>query len=258
MMIHDVLSGYDGLAVAVSGGVDSMTLAHAAHQVAGLEVLILHAVSPAVDQASTQRVTSTAAEQGWDLKLIEAGEFSDPDYLRNPVNRCFFCKSNLYDRISGSTDLQIASGTNMDDLGDFRPGLQAAKNRQVVHPFVEAGMTKKDVRELARLMNLADIAEMPSQPCLASRIETGITIKAEDLAFVEKMERTLGQIANQDAIRCRIVKNGVRIELGDRSFSDTDLRSELTAAARGLCDEARRHYVGVAPYTRGSAFLHGG
>lgn len=251
--LAEALGRHERLAIAVSGGVDSLTLAHAAHRLAkGLAVEVLHAVSPAVDPVATQRVQAHAARHAWALRLIEAGEFSDPAYLRNPVNRCFFCKSNLYGRISAETDAVIASGTNTDDLGDFRPGLQAAKDRAVVHPFVEAGMAKQDVRALARGFGLEEIAEMPAQPCLASRVETGIAINAEDLAFVAGTEHALAALAPKADIRCRIVHGGVRIELGDEMLRDPRARQIAQAA----CDAAGRKLLSVAPYRRGSAFLH--
>ena len=128
---------------------------------------------------------------GWRLTEVDAGEFADPAYRANPVNRCYFCKTNLYDRIAHVTEGPIASGANLDDLGDYRPGLIAAAEHRVRHPFVEAGMDKAAVRALARDFDLADISELPAQPCLSSRVETGIAISASDLAFVARMERAL-------------------------------------------------------------------
>ena len=112
---------------------------------------MLHAVSPAVPPHATARVRAHAGLEGWNLAVADAGEFADPRYRANPVDRCFFCKSNLYDRIRSVTQATVASGTNLDDLGDFRPGLKAASQRGVVHPFVEAGIDKAAVREIARL-----------------------------------------------------------------------------------------------------------
>src|SRR6056297_3543080 len=97
--LAEILRAQPDLAVAVSGGVDSLTLAHAVHRATG-RAQVYHAVSPAVPREATERVRRHAAAPGWTLQIIEAGEFSDPDYLRNPVNRCYFCKANLYDRIA--------------------------------------------------------------------------------------------------------------------------------------------------------------
>ena len=121
--LEDVITAIGPLAVAVSGGVDSMTLAVVAHATLGDQALMLHAVSPAVPAAATARVRGYAESQGWRLQIVNAGEFDDPNYLSNPVNRCYFCKSNLYQamrRLSAATDLIVVSGTNADDLGDYQ------------------------------------------------------------------------------------------------------------------------------------------
>lgn len=248
--LADALRAPPVLAVAVSGGVDSMTLAHAAAMVRQGPTRMVHAVSPAVTEEATARVRRHAEASGWALDMVEAGEFADPDYLRNPVNRCYFCKSNLYDRIGGLVEGAIASGANMDDLGDYRPGLQAASERQVIHPFVTARMGKPAVRALARILDLDDVAELPAQPCLASRIETGLRVTPEDLAFVERTERTLADLLGPGDLRCRIVAGGVRIEV-----SEPDDPPALAARAKDLCDAAGRPFLGLAPYRRGSAFL---
>jgi uncharacterized protein len=148
------LSRHVHLAIAVSGGVDSMTLAAFAHQLrrsGGMgSVEMIHAVSPAVPPAATERVRARAEREGWRLTVTGTGEFDDRRYRDNPVNRCYFCKTNLYGRIRTLTAGTIASGANLDDLGDYRPGLLAASERAVVHPYIEAGMDKPSVRALAR------------------------------------------------------------------------------------------------------------
>ena len=106
------------VAVAVSGGVDSMTLAYVAHHVLGHQATMYHAVSPAVPEEATRRVRSYAQSNGWHLKVISAGEFEDSEYVANPVNRCFYCKTNLYGSIAAHTEGSIVSGTNLDDLSD--------------------------------------------------------------------------------------------------------------------------------------------
>lgn len=257
--LKSVLAETPDLYIAVSGGVDSMTLAHVAMQVRRRgRVVICHAISPAVPAAATARVKDHAMRHGWDLRLLEAGEFADPDYLKNPVNRCYFCKANLYDRIRQvSAGGRIASGANLDDLGDYRPGLQAASERDICHPFVEARCTKSDVRAIARDFELEDLAELPAQPCLASRIETGITVDPADLAFIEASEAALTRRAPGATLRCRIVRGGVRLELGTATRGDPSLRAALEQDMRALCRDAGRRLVSVTGYERGSAFLHG-
>src|SRR4030095_4933063 len=124
-----------------------------------------------------------AARHGWPLVLLDAGEQDDARYRANPIDRCYYCKTNLYARIAEATSDPIASGTNCDDLDDFRPGLRAATEHRVVHPYVDAGIAKAGVYALAAELGLDDLERLPAQPCLASRVETGIVISADDLAF---------------------------------------------------------------------------
>ncbi|TXL70964.1 adenine nucleotide alpha hydrolase [Vineibacter terrae] len=250
--LADAIARHDGLAIAVSGGVDSMTLATFAHRLAAAPVAVIHAVSPAVPPAATARVRARAAADGWDLVVTGTGEFDDPRYRDNPVNRCYFCKTNLYDRIRTLSPHPIASGANLDDLGDYRPGLLAAAERAVVHPYIEAGMDKAAVRALARDLGADDVAELPAQPCLASRVETGIAIDAADLAFVDRVETTLARALPPAAtVRCRITKTGVAIEVGEE-VAQID---GLAQAAARLCRDDGRAFAGVRRYRRGAMFV---
>ncbi|GAB5376793.1 MAG: hypothetical protein AcusKO_32550 [Acuticoccus sp.] len=245
---------HPGLVIAVSGGIDSMTLAFVAHRYADGPVRMVHALSPAVPPLASARVDAYAAREGWDLARVEAGEFADPDYLANPVNRCYFCKVNLYDRIAGIADGPVASGANLDDLGDYRPGLLAASERSVVHPFVAAGIDKATIRCLARWHGLDDLAELPAQPCLASRVETGIGIAAPDLLFVDAVEEMLrAHLGATAVVRCRITHDGVVVELGEAAM---DAAEELAAAVEARCAGEGRRFAGIRPYRRGAAFLH--
>jgi uncharacterized protein len=252
------LARHPRLAIAVSGGVDSMTLAAFAHrlQQSGdmVSVQMIHAVSPAVPAAATERVRARAERDGWCLTVTGAGEFDDPRYRDNPVNRCYFCKTNLYDRIRSLTTGTIASGANLDDLGDYRPGLLAASERAVVHPYIEAGMDKASVRALAGRLGLAEVAELPAQPCLASRVETGIAIDPADLAFIDLVETRLAARAPADmALRCRVTRSGIAIEAG----ADPADAEALVDLASRLCREHGRHLVGIGPYRRGAMFVFG-
>lgn len=248
--LEAILADLPNLAIAVSGGVDSMTLAHAAHRAGLPGLLVVHALSPAVPAEATARVRDHATRFGWRLTEVDAGEFADPAYRANPVNRCYFCKTNLYSRIAHVTEGPIASGANLDDLGDYRPGLIAAAEHRVRHPFVEAGMDKAAVRALARGFDLADIAELPAQPCLSSRVETGIAISASDLAFIARMERALAPHLPQGTdLRCRVTHGGIVVEAPDPDEAMRHIADEL-------CAEERRRFLGFRPYRRGAAFLH--
>jgi uncharacterized protein len=255
--LRAVLAGFDRLAVAVSGGVDSLTLAHAAHTALGPRATMLHAVSAAVPPEATARVEALGRAYGWAVVLIDAGEMDDPAYLANPVDRCFFCKQDLYGAIRARWGGPIASGTNTDDLGDFRPGLEAARRHGVRHPFVEAGMAKADVRARAREVGLGDVADLPAAPCLSSRIETGIPVTAGRLALVLAAERLVAQALGPGTIRCRIRAQCLEIELEPALLARADAPA-LTAALEALQDRLGRvGPVRLAPYRMGSAFLRG-
>jgi len=248
------LARHGPLAVAVSGGVDSMLLMHAAHGLAAGTVA-MHAVSPAVPEEATARVRRHAARAGWTLRLLDAGELADPRYAQNPVNRCFFCKENLYARIRAATDLAIASGANLDDLGDYRPGLDAARHAGVVHPFVEAGIGKAAIYAMAAARGLDDLAALPAQPCLASRIETGIPVDAATLGFIERAEAAIGALVpGASSVRCRVTRAGVVAEIAP--LPDGPLIETVAHRLGDLAAGDGRAFAGVRPYRRGSAFLH--
>lgn len=249
------IAAHPRLAIAVSGGIDSMTLAFLSHRFGGVEAAMVHAVSPAVPPVATERVRAYAAREGWDLRVVEAGEFADPEYLANPINRCYFCKTNLYDRIAGIAPGPIASGANLDDLGDYRPGLIAAEERGVVHPYVTAGIGKVGIRALARHHRLADLAELPAQPCLASRVETGIAIAAPDLRFIDAVEEMLrAHLGPNATVRCRITHSGVVVEVAEADLARAE---SLAAALAARCADEARPFAGLRSYRRGAAFLHG-
>jgi len=203
--LADILRQLGPVSIAVSGGVDSMTLAVLAHRVAVAGATkVVHAVSPAVPSEATARVGEWAAREGWRLHVLDAGEFDDPDYRRNPVNRCFYCKRSLYSAIAGRIGGTIASGTNCDDLGEYRPGLDAARRFDVRHPYVEAGIGKSGVREPARSLGLGDLAELPASPCLSSRVETEISIEPATLRIIHQVERLVANALRLQTVRCRV------------------------------------------------------
>jgi pyridinium-3,5-biscarboxylic acid mononucleotide sulfurtransferase len=257
--LQRVLESIGRVAVAVSGGVDSMTLAVVAHRRLGAGAAMLHAVSPAVPPEATARVRAYAEREGWRLDVIDAGEFADPDYLRNPANRCYFCKTNLYGAMAARTTATMVSGTNVDDLGDYRPGLEAAAEHGVRHPFVEAGMSKAAVRALARAMALDDLAELPAAPCLSSRLETGIEVTPERLRLVHAVERLVSEQLRPATVRCRLFHNGIAVQLDPASLATIEGPSGilLQRAIRLLLDErGQQAALRFEPYRMGSAFHH--
>ncbi len=257
--LEAVLAAMPRVACAVSGGIDSLTLATVAHRRPGREgVEMFHAVSPAVPREATERTQAIAQQEGWSLTIIDAGEFSDAQYRANPSNRCYYCKTSLYGAIRPATTAQIVSGTNTDDLGEYRPGLVAAKEHDVRHPFVEAGIDKNGVRAIARALGLGEIAELPSAPCLSSRIETGIGIDPAMLACVHAGENLVREKLGARTVRCRVRANGVVIELDAQTLAlPEELRTPVAQEVERLFREGGfPGSVAFAPYRVGSAFLH--
>ena len=258
--LERVLKAMGRVAVAVSGGVDSMTLAVVAHRTLGDSATMIHAVSAAVPEDATQRVDRYAQREGWRLELIDAGELHDARYVANPFNRCYFCKTNLYSTIAPRAGLgtSIVSGTNSDDLGDFRPGLAAADEHAVRHPYVECGIDKSGVRAIAARLGLHDLAELPAAPCLSSRVETGIAIDPEVLKAVDACERLVRDATGAATVRCRLRRDAVVVELDDAALAALD--STRRAVLAGEVAE-RMTTAGVSralrfePYRMGGAFL---
>jgi uncharacterized protein len=262
--LEDYFAGKPPMAVAVSGGVDSMTLAVVAHRV-NPETQIFHAISPAVPAQATDRVRHHAAIEGWQLNIIDAGEMSDPQYLANPANRCYFCKTNLYDAVVANTELSVASGTNMDDLGDYRPGLVAAEEHQVCHPYVDVGMDKATLRAVADELGLDDLKDLPAAPCLSSRVTTGIAIDANLLPVVNQVEEGLWRLLSGklalEGVRCRIREHAVAIQIESHESFDSQASIFVQATQfvtdtfvqAGYPDQVAE--ILIEPYEKGSAFL---
>jgi len=247
------------LRVAVSGGVDSMTLGLLAARTVEDDALICHAISPAVTREATERVQRIAAIEGWRLRLLEAGEFANSDYLRNPYDRCFYCKDSLYRAMAdavGKADI-LVSGTNQDDLDDYRPGLIAARHHRVRHPFVECGVGKSEIRRIARHLGYPDLAELPASPCLSSRVQTGLPIQADQLVFVHRVERRLQQALQPEVVRCRIQADGIAIQLDRDSLQRLNgAQSRWQSMVTGIAQEhGLSGSVRFEPYRMGSAFV---
>lgn len=192
--LHACLRRYSSLLVAYSGGVDSAYLAHEAHQVLGDRVLAVIADSPSLARSQFADALAFASESGIPLRVIATTELANPDYARNGADRCFFCKDELFTVMEqirvkeGFT--AVAYGMNTDDRGDFRPGQRAASEHGVIAPLAEAGISKAEVRELARRAGLR-LWDKPACACLSSRIAYGLAVTPENLSMVERGEEAL-------------------------------------------------------------------
>ena len=214
-LLEELLRATGRVLVAYSGGVDSAYLAWVAHQQLGSNMLALIADSPSLARTQLADAIAFAREQQIPLEVIPTSELDRPDYVRNDGQRCFHCKDELFAamenlRAARGFDV-IAYGVNQDDQGDFRPGQQAAQQHNVAAPLLQAGLTKADIRALAREAGLR-VCDKPASACLSSRIEYGREVTREALAVVE---------AGEDAIRAlgfrqfRVRHHGdiVRIEI---------------------------------------------
>ena len=201
--------------VAYSGGVDSAFLAWSAHQLLGVDMLAVTADSPSLARAQLTDAVAFANEEGIPLEVNATGEFDRPEYVRNDASRCFHCKDELFTLMEDLRKQRnfdsIAYGVNMDDQSDFRPGQVAADRHRVFAPLRDAGLTKQDIRELAREAGLR-IWDKPASACLSSRVEYGRPVTREALAIVEQGEDALRALGFRQ-VRVRHHGETVRIEI---------------------------------------------
>jgi uncharacterized protein len=199
-----VLRGLGKTAVAFSGGIDSTVVAQAAFLALGENAVAVTADSPSVPRAEIEEARRLAERIGVRHIVVATDEFADPDYVRNDGARCYYCKTELYSRIEEllpELGLNvICSGANLDDQGDYRPGLKAAAEHHVRHPLQEAGFTKADVRDLARAWGLPTW-DKPASPCLSSRLAPGVEATPERTARVEAAEEYLHALGLRE---CRV------------------------------------------------------
>src|SRR5271170_607102 len=227
------------LMVAYSGGIDSAFLAYAAHQVLGPEMLAVIADSPSLSRAHLRDAVEFAGQQGIPLQVVDTHELENPDYTKNDATRCFHCKDELFNVMeSVGAPLHfsnVAYGMNMDDLGDFRPGQRAAANHSVLAPLAEAGLTKEEIRTLARHAGLR-VWDKPASACLSSRIAYGLPVTRETLESIEKGEEILFAMGFRQ-FRVRHHGELVRIEIAREDLPrmlSLSMFAEASAALKRL------------------------
>jgi uncharacterized protein len=194
LALEDRLRALGSLMIAYSGGVDSAFLAAMAHRVLGNKMLAVLADSPSLARRDMEQASAFAHAEGIPLRVIQTEELEKPEYQRNDANRCFHCKTELFDGMKAlGAELgfaQIAYGMNADDTRDYRPGQRAAQEQSVLAPLAEVGLSKAEIRSLAKAAGYT-LWDRPAAPCLSSRVEYGRTVTREVLEQVEKGEESL-------------------------------------------------------------------
>ncbi len=223
--------------VAFSGGADSALLAHVAHDVLGEQAVACTAISPSVPLGEIEEGAEIARRIGIRLVTGRSREMENPDYVKNPIDRCYFCKSELFRLCREEADRLglrwVAEGSQKDDLGDFRPGMRAAREFGVRSPLLEAGLGKEDVRGLSRGLGLPTW-DKPAMACLASRFPTGAAITEDGLRRVDACERFLKERGFR-VYRVRAEGKGARVELGPdeiAKLASPELRATFVAFCR--------------------------
>lgn len=218
--LREYIGKLGGAVVAFSGGVDSSLVAYVSGQVLGQAALAVTSESQSLKRSDLSLTRDLAETWGLTHRVINSDELNNPSYRANPENRCFYCKTSLYSKLREIADSEglgyVINGTNLDDLGDHRPGLLAADKYQVLSPLVDCKFTKNDIRELAAALSLRN-ADKPAEACLASRVPYGSAINASLLSQVERAESVLTDMGFSE-FRVRHHGDIARLELLPNEF----------------------------------------
>ncbi len=233
--LKSILGSYQQIVVAYSGGVDSAFLLKVCVDVLGTRnVKAITASSPSVPKRELEEAKRFAALIGAEHLVVETRELENPNYSSNPTNRCYFCKTELYEvlrRLALEWGIQtICNGATLSDLGDWRPGLSAARERDIKSPLIEAGFRKEDIRRYLRRLSLS-IWDKPASPCLSSRFPYGNEITEEKLGQVEAGEDFIHRLGFRE-FRLRHLGAHARLELGELEF-----QQRLSNEAKGKIEQ---------------------
>ncbi len=234
--LQNLLKTSEKALIAYSGGVDSTLVAKVAYDLLGSQALAITAVSPSLLPEELEEAIAQADYIGIRHELVETEEMNNPNYTSNPVNRCYFCKSELHDTLKPLALARgysyVIDGVNADDLRDYRPGIQAARERGARSPLAEISITKSEVRQLSRYLNLP-WWDKPAQPCLSSRFPYGEEISLEKLQRVGRAEIYLRKLGYRQ-LRVRSSGDTARIELPAAEIPDFINRTNLSELVADL------------------------
>ena len=234
--LQAIFKEMDRTLIAYSGGVDSALIAKVAQDVLGDRVLAITAMSPSLLSEELVEAEEQAASMGISHEIVETQEMENPNYTSNPINRCYFCKSELHDTLKPLALERgypyVVDGVNADDLRDYRPGIQAAKERGVRSPLAEVGFSKLEVRELSKQLGLS-WWDKPAQPCLSSRFPYGEEITLEKLQRVGRAEIYLRKLGYRN-LRVRSEGQTARIELPPEKIQEFIMNTDLSQVVKAF------------------------